>query len=266
MKLLGYVLPVFVLSLILGSIAQASEYIEVSGKGEVSVSPQNLALSVMITERGKATSKLKALIDKKSDMVIATAKSLGVKDKDISSARVNLTSIVEEPSIRVQGIEVKKKFPNSTIGQVNRGSVYIDNREVNSTNQNQNQQQLFELSRNITIRFTNMDDYDQFLSQVVKVNVSKVAALPMSAEERDAFYQQALDLAFAQAKRKAQNIASRTGIKLGKLIYLKELSHDDFQSPATEITMDSTVIRDQSELFTTSQIRASVLAKFAIAE
>ncbi|QBG34704.1 SIMPL domain-containing protein [Litorilituus sediminis] len=264
MKFFGYALPVFLLSLIHGTLVQASEYIEVSGKGEVNVSSKSLALSVMITERGKVTNKLKALIDKKSDMVIAMAKSLGVKDKDISSARVNLTSIIEEPSIQVQGIEVKKKFPNSSIGQVSRGSVYLDGREVSSSNQNP--QQVFELSRNITIRFTNMDEYDQFLTQVVKINVSKIAALPMSVEEREGYYQQALDLAFAQAKRKAQNIASKTGIKLGKLIYLKELSHDKPQLQASEFPLDSNVTRAQSELFSISQIKASVLAKFAIAE
>lgn len=264
MTVFGYVLRSLFLTFSLSFITQASEYIEVSGEGVVTATPNDLALSVMINERGKVTSKLKALIDKKSDMVIATAKTLGVKDKDISSARVNLTSIIEEPSIRVQGIEVKQKFPNTSINQVNRGSVYLDGQDIKTSKQNQ--QQLFELSRNITIHFANMDDYDQFLSQIVKVNVSKISALPMSAEDKETYYQQALDLAFIQAQRKAQNIAKRTGIKLGKLIYFKELSQEAGQPHASKLPRNANVNMEKTELFTSSQIKASVLAKFAIVE
>ena len=52
----------------------ARDGIEVSGSGSVNVIPDNFILSLNVTERGRVLSKLKSLVDKKSNSVIQAAK------------------------------------------------------------------------------------------------------------------------------------------------------------------------------------------------
>ena len=169
--------------------------VEVSGSGSVTVIPDNFSLSLSISERGNITSKLKVLVDKKSDLVMQAAKNLGVKSTDISSAQVNLRIIKENPPSRVQGVEFT---------QNNKNTAFINGQDIaKQGQQGKHKNTLFELSRRIQVSFTNIDDYDQFLTQLVKINVSHISALSMNVTQRDKHYQQALLHAITQAKQKA---------------------------------------------------------------
>ena len=238
--------------------------IEVSGNGSVNIIPDNFNLSLNVTERGRVLSKLKSLVDKKSNLVMQVAKNLGIKSKSISSAQVNLRIIEEKPSITVQGLEFTKSSKGS------KGSIFIDGQDL--TNQikkdqkKQHKKALFELSRHIQVSFTNIDDYDRFLTQLVKINVSHIAPLSMNITERDKYYQQALLKAIVQAKDKAQKMIQHAGGRLGKLIYLKEQSTNYYQPRYAQAMMSESSSVNHSPLVGSQSINASVLMKFAIIE
>ena len=189
--------------------------IEVSGQGSVVVTPDQFSLTLTITERGRVPSKLKALVDKKSNLVINAAKNIAVKESDISSARVNLRIVEEKQSIQLQGVELNKA------GQ---RSVYIDGQSINekANNVNEHKRPLFELSRQITVKFDKIDEYDSFLAQVIKINVSHISSLSMSVAGRDEYYQQALLKAITHARQKAERMAEQAGRKIEKLQLIKE--------------------------------------------
>jgi len=235
--------------------------IEVSGSGYVTAVPDNFKLSLSITERGRVTNKLKALVDKKSNLVMQAAKKLGIKNADISSAQVNLRVIEEKPSITVQGLEFNKN---------NKGSVFIDGQDMSNQikqgQQTNGKSTLFELSRRIQINFNNIDDYDQFLTHIVKINVSHISPLSMSVTQRDKYYQQALLLAITQAKHKAQKMIQHSGKRLGQLIYLKEQSSNNYQPRYAQAMMREASSTNHSSLVGSQTINASVLMKFAITE
>lgn len=243
----------------IGFYEQVNAGIEVSGSGSVTVTPDNFSLSLNITERGRVTSKLKALVDKKSNLVMQAAKNLGVKSANINSAQVNLRIIEEKPSITVQGLEFSKN---------NKGSVFIDGQDMTEqvkNNQQGNQKKaLFELSRRIRVGFTNIDDYDQFLTQLVKINVSHISSLSMNITQRDKYYQQALLKAITQAKDKAQKMIQHSGGQLGKLIYLKEQSNGAYQPRYAQAMMSESSASNHSSLVGSQTIKASVLMKFAL--
>jgi len=235
--------------------------IEVSGSGSITVVPDRFSLSLSITERGRVTSKLKALVDKKSNLVMQAAKNLGVKKANISSAQVNLRIIEEKPSITVQGLEFNKN---------NKGSVFIDGQDMtdqikqNQTNNHKNT--LFELSRRIQVSFSNIDEYDQFLTQLVKINVSHISSLSMSISQREQYYQQALLQAMTQAKQKAKKMIQHSGRRLGKLIYLKEQSNNNYQPRYAQAMMSESSSSNHSSLVGSQTVKASVLMKFSLAQ
>ena len=261
-KLQHYLVISFLISLFSSVNVQASvldeHVIEVRGQGTVNVQPDNFSLRLSVIQTGRITSKLRTLVDHKSNQVIAIAESLGIPSHDIDSARVNLRVIKEPSSVHVQGVEVNKTFP-----QQKRGKVYVG---VDSTENNSDKSQIFELSRTITINFSKIEDYDTFVSKVIKVGVERISPLAMSIENSERSYREALAKAINNANEKAYQIAKQANITLDKLVYLKELSSNHYQPRLAVANMyrDSSV-EHHSQVAETA-ISASVLVKFAIKE
>ena len=231
--------------------------IEVTGQSSVDVTPDQFSLTLTITERGRVPSKLKALVDKKSDSVINAAKSLAISASNISSARVNLRIVEEKPSITVQGVELKKS---------RQASVFIDGQDfshqVNSTERHH--KPLFELSRQISVNFNEIADYDQFLAQIIKINVSRISPLSMSIAGREEYYQQALLQAINHAKQKAQRMVKQAGGKVDKLLFIKELSTNHYRPMYAEAMLSDSSRNAHGSLIGSQTITARVLVKFSI--
>lgn len=238
-------------------IASDDEGIEVTGQGSVVVVPDQFSLTLTITERGRVPDKLKALVDKKSQSVIAAANSLGIKDTNISSARVNLRVIKEDASIQLDGIEVKKP---------RHGSVYIDGQTINQQSSNSQSYQakpiLFELSRQISVNFSEIEQYDNFLGQIIKIRVSNISSLSMNVADREEYYQQALLQAIQQAEKKAARMAKQADQKLGKLTFIKEQSSNNYRPVYAEAMMTSNSRQQQNSLTGSQTITARVIVKF----
>ncbi|MFT4966831.1 MAG: hypothetical protein ACI89P_001675 [Colwellia sp.] len=231
--------------------------IEVSGQGNVVVIPDQFSLTLTITERGRIPSKLKALVDKKSNSVINSAKRLDLKESNISSARVNLRIIEEQPSIKVQGVELNR---------AKQGSVYIDGKSINkqSTNVTEQKTPLFELSRQIMVSFNDIAEYDSFLAQIIKIKVSHISSLSINVAGRDEYYQQALLKAISQAKQKAQRMSREAGRNLGKIILIKELSSNHYRPMYAESMMSDANRRAHLSLTGSQTITARISVKFSL--
>ncbi|MCW8834298.1 MAG: SIMPL domain-containing protein [Colwellia sp.] len=232
--------------------------IEVKGQASVTTQPDYFSLMLSIAQKGRNTSKLRALVDHKSNQVINIAESLDIPTKNINSARVILRVIKDRSAVNVQGVEINRNFP-----QQNKGKVYVG---VEGAESNVDKTQNFELSRTISINFSTIDEYDEFLSRVIKVGVTHISPLSISVTNSEKTYQQALAKAIDNAKTKAHQIASQANIKLGKLVYLKELSTNHYQRRLSTASMYSEASVDHRSHVTDKAISASVLVKFAIKE
>jgi len=230
--------------------------IEVRGQASVLAEPDVFSLSISIIEKGHFTDKIRAVVDHKSNQVIDVAKNLGIKSGNINSARVSLRVIKEELEINVEGVEVNKTLPNNQKSKLTIES----NASNNVTNV---KPQYFELSRNITVNFSNIENYDQFLNAVIKVGVNRISPLSMSIANTDKYYQQALSLAIEQAKAKAVQIAKQTAQPLGKLFYVQETSSNHYR-PVYNASMKMSDSFEHSSQVGTQAINASVLVKYAI--
>lgn len=227
--------------------------IEVSGQGSIDVLPDDFVLSLVISERGHVVNSLRGLVDKKSNMVIDIARSLNVSKDSISSARVNLSIVEDKKSIQVQGVEVGKGFRNS---------VYVDGQQINQ--QSGKTKAIFELSRSITINFDSLAQYDQLLSQIMAVQVSKISPLAMSVKDQEAYYQEALLLAIDNAKQKATQMAKQSGKSIGELIYIKETSSNHFRPVFAQSMMEMSNNNSHQSLVTKKSINARVIVRFAL--
>lgn len=246
--------------LMLPSAVQASTQdsgIEVRGQASVLVEPNSFSLSIAIIEKGRLTDKIRAIVDHKSNQVVEVAKNLGIEASNINSARVSLRVIKEEKNINVHGVEVNKRLTNEQ-----KSKVYVS---TPSTNKNDNYRpQFFELSRTITVNFSDIKDYDHFLNAVIKVGVSNISPLSMSIDDTDQYYQQALILALNKAKEKALKIAKQSGHDLGKLIFVKESSNNYYRARFDSAMMSAKASFEHSSQIGNQAINASVLVKYSI--
>ena len=227
--------------------------IEVTGQAKVYAQPDNFSLNLALVQTGRNLTKIRQLVDYKSNQIIKIAYSLGLDKDRINSARVVLRVIKNHNNNRAHVIGVEHSSPS------NKAYVAVDSSKVE-----QSKMQNFELSRSISVQFNSIDDYDKFLAKVISVGVERISPLSISISNPSEYYQQALDKAIANAKQKALQIAKQLDVSLGKTIYLKELSNNHYamRSMAAESFMQSPNTH-QSQV-AKQAITASVLVKFAI--
>ncbi|MDO6486953.1 SIMPL domain-containing protein [Colwellia sp. 6_MG-2023] len=231
--------------------------IEVRGQGSVLAVPDVFSLSVSIIEKGHFTDKIRAIVDHKSNQVVDVATNLGIKPENINSARVSLRVIKDETEVNLRGVEVIQTLPNHQ-----KSKLTIDTNSSN--NVTTVQPQYFELSRNITINFSDIKDYDQFLNSIIKIGVHRISPLSMSIGNSDKYYQQALSIAIDQAKAKAMQIAKQTEQSLGKLIYVQETSSNHYRPVYSASMKMSDSFEQHSSQVGNQAINASVLVKYSI--
>lgn len=229
--------------------------IEVQGQASVLVEPDSFALSIAIIETGRLTDKIRIVVDNKSNQVVNAAQSLGIESKYINSARVTLRVIKDDSALNVYGLEVNQPLPNNQRSKVFVGAPQQEQEHLKP--------QSFELRRNITVNFSNIKEYDQFLNKVIKIGVHQISPLTMSVGDTDKYYQQALMQAISNAKVKAQKIAKQAGRPLGKLVFVKELSRNHYRARSNAMTMSVNSSTGHNSQVGNQAINGSVLVKYA---
>lgn len=238
--------------------------IEVKGQANILAIPDRFSLNLAIVERGRFTDKIRAVVNQKSNQVIQVAQSLGIKNHDINSARITLKVIKSKPSIVVEGLEANQRAGNTTFPNTQHSKIYVGVNAV--TNQHNSKPLIFELTRTISIHFSSIDDYDQFLNNVIKLGVSRIYPIAMSVENTEKHYQQALVQAITNAKNKASKIAKHSNVIIGKLLYVKELSSHYYTPHLSPSMMSADVTPNHSSQVGNQVINASVLVRFSIQE
>lgn len=244
-------------------LANTQDYgIEVTGQASVMVEPDRFALSIAIRESGRLTDKIRVVVDHKSDQVLNIAQSLGINAKDINSARVSLRVINDNSKINKQDLVIEHESIKKPQNKVYVGGNSITNDKVIDTINMRSQ--YFELNRNITVNFSDIKDYDQFLNKAIKIGVSQISPLTMSVADTDKYYQQALLQAITVANGKAQHIAKQAGQRLGKLVFVKELSDNHYSVRNYSPMMATNSAYGHNSQVGNQAISASVLVKYLI--
>ena len=229
--------------------------IEVRGQASVVVVPDSFTLSIAITEKGRFTDKIRAIVDDKTNQVIDVAKRLGINSKNINTARVSLRIIKKEFDLDVKELEIQRTLPNKQQSTVHIGT---------KSPANNVRPQYFELTRNITINFSDIKDYDQFLNAIIKIRVSHISPLTMSVENTDKFYQKALLQAIKNAKEKAMQIADVSGKSINELVYVKEISSNHYRGRSSAMMMSTGSSFEHQSQVGSQSISASVLVNYSI--
>jgi len=197
-------------------------HIIVNGSYQISAVPDILRMSLNITEIGREVAEARSSVEERSSRLLETLKSLDVKKKDITSARLQITP----------------HYNWSNKAQVYTGT---------------------EVSRVIEITLRDLSRYDDMVKAIVDARVARINNTTLESTEEKKLRSRALQGAVADAREKAILLAqsfpeqigsvysisaspSNTGIRRARYQVAEYVKRDSFEPGVIEISESVQVI------------------------
>ncbi len=189
----------------IGSGISASNTIQVSGEGEVFAVPDTATFSVTIQERAKVVADAQKTATEKANSIIAYLKEQGVEEKDIQTADYNVNPEYEY-----------------TNGSCSAGYCQPGKQTLIG----------FSVSQTLSVKVRDTDKAGELLSGVGGLGASSVSGLSFTIADEDALKAEARDEAIANAKAKAEELASALGVHVVRVVGFSENDYQPYYSYA----------------------------------
>ncbi|WDD96997.1 SIMPL domain-containing protein [Thalassomonas actiniarum] len=230
---------------------QRENIIEVIGDGVIAPNSDRMKMNLVLKEESRHISKAKMLIEQQSRQIKQIAAGLEIAEANIHWQQLNIRPIYKEDAVQVQALEVPH-----TLYQGQEAQVFVS-AAAGSKNSGLEK---FELSRELSINFSDHGLYQQFLQRALSHGIKHFFPSPINPDEYHQYYQQALDKAVVNAKTKAGHLARQTGTKLGALFSLKEVILPDSIRGQGHPLLKGSAASDHPG----QEIRARVIVSFRI--
>lgn len=231
------------------------QLLEVYGEGASTVVENPLVARLTINEKGDFPSKLKVLIDKKTQYIKSIASSNGIDGSKILLNKTQQTLLRRSFQNPVHVIAVNKD---------NEKKVYVDNSVLPQQQADTlNELAEYQLTRSITVSFETLKQKQLFLGQVSHIAQQDFTRL-LDMEERQLYYQKALLKAIDNALTKAKLITQKTEMQLGQIVFLQELGSDFSQTENNSANVPISLALNNYAEEKKSSVLARVLIKFKL--
>ncbi len=159
----------------------------VNGEGKISVAPDIAVLTLGIESQEVSVAVAQANASEAMDKVIQALKAQGIEDKDIQTQYFSIYQV---------------------------------------TNWNNNKEEItgYRVTNTLTVKVRAVDKAGEVIDAVVAAggDLTRINGITFTVDEPADYYVQARELAITHATGKAQQMADKTGIKLGKVTYISE--------------------------------------------
>jgi uncharacterized protein YggE len=158
----------------------------VTGEGEITAKPDMAVVNLSVIDKEKTVKEVTQKGNEKMGKVIAAVKSLGVSEDDIKTTQYNLY-----PSYH---------YPRG-------GEAVLDGYELNQT---------------IRVEVKELTKVEDVLDKGVQAGANQVGQISFEIDDDSEQRNQAREEAFADARRKAEQMAKAAGVRLGDVITFSE--------------------------------------------
>jgi len=217
-------LPIALFSVMLSGHAGAEEQmalITVQGSGVVEAAPDRARLQMTVGSRQNSVSKAKTEVDAKMAQLTAMVQQLGIASTDINNAPLRI-------------------YPEYQ--------------------QDQKAVEMYRVERELTVQVRDLSKYPELLEQAAALGITQLAPAELVVSEPAPLYQQALQLAYADAEQKAQQLAKLSGRKIKQVHQIQEQG----ASPAPMHKM--AMMASDAVQFGNNQVRAELSIQFELAK
>ena len=188
---------IFVLAILFSIFMEAQEtkpmsLINVSGEGKISITPDQVAISVSVESKGVKAADVKIENDTKIDAVLSYIKKMGIESKDFQTQLVSLND----------QYDYQKKKHN-----------YVANQTINI------------LLRNIT-------KYDILMEGLLDAGINNINGTTFKSSKFESYKTEARKLAMKDAKQKADDYVSvLVGQKVGRAFTINDNTQTYYPQP-----------------------------------
>jgi uncharacterized protein YggE len=173
----------------------ATSIITVTGKGEISKSPDIATLVFTVREKAKTVADAQKSLGKISDDVVAKMKALGVAEKDIKTENYSSYPEYDYGTPCYSGVVPCSAKP-TLIG--------------------------YEVSETITVKVRSLDSVEKILAAAGEAGISEISGPNFEVDEVEKVRDEARDKAIADAKEKAEVLAKSLGVSLVRITSYNE--------------------------------------------
>jgi uncharacterized protein len=203
-----------------GASLETAGGITVSGTGTATVVPNRASFSFGTVSQATTANAALTASSQSVARVIAALKRAGVASADIQTSEVSLSPLMNDNG-------------NSIIG--------------------------YSASNTVTVTIKKLSDAGDIVDAAVGAGANQVSGPNLLASDQDAAYRNALKAALADARTKAETLASATGSALGKITAIVE-SPGVVPMPLPAAAKDATVAIEPG----TQELQATVSVTYAI--
>ena len=189
MKKLFLITTILISTIMCAQEQKPMSLINVAGEGKITITPDQVSISVTVESKGSKAQEVKAENDIKIDAALRYVKKMGIEAKDFQTQRVNLND----------QYDYQKKKHN-----------YVANQTINI------------LLRDIT-------KYDTLMEGLMDAGINNIGGVTFKSSKFDSYKSEARKLAMKDAKQKADDYVSvLAGQKLGKAFTINDNSQSFF--------------------------------------
>jgi len=174
------------------SIPNQQVGIWVTGQGKVTMAPDVAVLQIGVQAQAASVADAQAQASTAMDKVMTALKSNGVAEKDIQTRYFSISQVT--------------KWDDKTQTQIVIG---------------------YQVSNSVTAKIRTLDKVGDVIDAVAEAggDLTRINGITFTIDDPTAAMQQARDLAMADAKAKAQQLAKDGGVTLGKPTYISDSSY-----------------------------------------
>jgi hypothetical protein len=194
--------------------------ITVQGSGAVAGTPDQARLTMTISRRHTSVQQAKQEVDQKMQQLTAMVQKVGVANADLNNAPQRI-------------------YPEYQ--------------------QDQSKIELYRVERELTLLVRDLKLYPELLEQASALGVNQLQPAELLVSQPQPLYQKALQLAFEDAKAKAEQLAVLSGRKVVRVHQIQEQG----TSPAPRYKM--AMMADESVQFGSNEVRADLTIQFELA-
>ena len=155
--------------------------IHVTGRAEIAVEPDMARMTLQVSAQADDAVSVKRQIDGVTRSVLKVADRYDIARRDVTAAVVNMS-------------------PNYH---------YENNRRTVEGMQG---------SRTISVTLRKLDNYGDFMNAVLESGINNISGVTLDTSKRAELEDQALDLAIADARKRAADVAKEFGVALGQVL------------------------------------------------
>ncbi|REL27172.1 DUF541 domain-containing protein [Thalassotalea euphylliae] len=235
------------------ALANVENGITVVGKATLEQAPDQFTVVLTLEQRTRIITKAKAKIDQQTQLLTRAIKAMGVEDEHITSTNLQLVPIYPRQDNHPHRVYIEDDVNERE------SAVAIS---VNKPNKAKSDI-AFDIRRQVSVQLSDVQDYEKLLDKALKIGVTRISPVQSGIRNADKLYQQALSRAVANAKAKAQRLASNLGVTLGAV---KSLSEHAYRAPGQVMMAAESfdMARKAKSYSGTDQITAEVTVTFGL--